>query len=527
VVTQVSSGAFHTCVLTLAGSIRCWGNISSLVGNVVFEKPTIKAIGIRDGRIEGSFTLGSSVNARFYDLGTNGTFFYQWLRNGTAISDAIQSSYVITEKDIGTELSVTSSYTDGQTVSHGSSPTKLVQTPFVSSSTPSIRGPNEIGYIIFVDVSGWESGATLSYRWYRNGQLISGATSAEYVTNLYDLDSEITVLVTGSKSNRRTVTQSSATHKISNSITKAPCLGGVENVSSWLGTDLQPKIGAPFSNMRVGMTLKAENGTWPLGTTFCTFWLSNVNKIVPNANSATYPTRLEDGGKSFHYVVVGTDKKGKSTLRFSEPVTLKPCVDSKIIASSIYAIKGVPTRLSGSAKTCNTVDKIQFREKPYGKPWGAWASYPVTETGKFSFTRTFGAVSSYEIRAKDFGDWIYSESQKVNVRIKFALPLSFSWKQTKISQGFTQGGLILIKFTGDREFSGNCAISAVTEKAFNFALTPMGKESRAAWFTVKNGSGSGKIQMYWNGQVRVSALCKDPKFQQVFDVRLPVFKANF
>ena len=43
-----------------------------------------------------------------------GTVNYQWNRNGIAISGATGTSYILVSADVGTAISVTASYTDGE-----------------------------------------------------------------------------------------------------------------------------------------------------------------------------------------------------------------------------------------------------------------------------------------------------------------------------------------------------------------------------------------------------------------------------
>jgi hypothetical protein len=170
---------------------------------------------------------------------------------------------------------------------------------------------------------------------------------------------------------------------------------------------------------------------------------------------------------------------------------------------------------------------VEYRKKVYGKAWTTWKKYTVKSGGEFSFTDTFEFNSQVQLRAKLAGNVYTTKSISVPVRINYALPLSFYSKSTKIKNGYAQGGTITIKFGGDKSFNGTCTVSARTEYAFNFALVLMGSESHFTVFKVKNGIGSGKITMRWNGEVDVGALCEDPKFVSILDSRKPIFRASF
>ena len=66
--------------------------------------------------ITGTVTENQTLTANtggITDADSLGVFNYQWLRNGSAIAGAIVSAYTLGDVDIGTQISVTVSYTDG------------------------------------------------------------------------------------------------------------------------------------------------------------------------------------------------------------------------------------------------------------------------------------------------------------------------------------------------------------------------------------------------------------------------------
>ena len=63
-----------------------------------------------------------------------GTFSYQWLRNGANISGATSSSYTLGDADVGAQISVQVSYTDG-----GGS----VEGPLTSASVGPVTNVND------------------------------------------------------------------------------------------------------------------------------------------------------------------------------------------------------------------------------------------------------------------------------------------------------------------------------------------------------------------------------------------------
>ena len=77
---------------------------------VSFQHPHTGIISISGNAIQGE-TL--TIQNTLKDEDGLGEFNYQWLQNGKAISDATQSTYTLSENDIGTAISVKVSYTDG------------------------------------------------------------------------------------------------------------------------------------------------------------------------------------------------------------------------------------------------------------------------------------------------------------------------------------------------------------------------------------------------------------------------------
>jgi len=79
---------------------------------------------------------------------------------------------------------------------------------------PKISGTAKVGKRLTARAGTWKpSGVKLSYRWYRNGKAIKGATKPKYKLNRKDRGKRITVKVTGGKPGYRTVTVISAKTK--------------------------------------------------------------------------------------------------------------------------------------------------------------------------------------------------------------------------------------------------------------------------------------------------------------------------
>ena len=235
--------------------------------------------------------------------------------------------------------------------------------------------------------------------------------------------------------------------------------------------------------------------------------------------------------RNYRFTVIGVNEAGE-TQPISKSVKFCPTQDAAIAISGNYLTKpNKKVTFKGSTKLsnlCNPAPKtIEYRKKVYGKSWTTWKTSKLNSSGGFSFSDSFEFNSKVELRAKLNGSSYTTKALSVPVAINYALPLSFYTKPNKTLNGYTQGGEITVKFGGDKAFNGTCTVLAQTDYAFNFALVSVGKESRFTSFKVKNGSGSGKVTMRWNGKVNISALCEDPRFVDIFDYRTPTFRTNF
>ncbi|MGY4879727.1 hypothetical protein ACLUEY_17850, partial [Vreelandella aquamarina] len=78
----------------------------SNVNNAPTGSVTISGDAVEDQELTASNTLADEDGL--------GTVTYQWLRDGTEITDATGATYTLTQADVGAEISVRASYTDQQ-----------------------------------------------------------------------------------------------------------------------------------------------------------------------------------------------------------------------------------------------------------------------------------------------------------------------------------------------------------------------------------------------------------------------------
>lgn len=135
------------------------------------------------------------------------TFRYQWRRDGTAITGATYSTYAVRAGDVGHAITVTvkGSSPGFVTASRASAKLVPVKATFTTIPTPWITGTIATGSRLTAQPGTWVPGASFSYRWYRDGVSITGATYRTYVLTRYDKGRTITVRVKASRSGYVTV----------------------------------------------------------------------------------------------------------------------------------------------------------------------------------------------------------------------------------------------------------------------------------------------------------------------------------
>ena len=111
-----------------------------------------------------------------------GAFSYQWLRDGVVIGGATSSTYTLGDADVGTQVSVQVSYTDGQGTNESLTSAQTAPVANVNDApvgVPGINGTPTEDQILTADTSGISDADGLGafgYQWLRNGLAVGGAT---------------------------------------------------------------------------------------------------------------------------------------------------------------------------------------------------------------------------------------------------------------------------------------------------------------------------------------------------------------
>jgi len=195
--------------------------------------------------------------------------------------------------------------------------------------TPSIKGKSVVGNTLTATTKSWMDGVELSYQWYRNGEAVDGATSETYDLMGEDVDSSITVGITGTLEGYEPLEMVSKAVKVMPGVLKY--------------TD-RPSMSGDFVT---GGTVTVNPGSWIDGADISIQWLRNGQEIMT--------TSAEDNS----YVLTADDYKQRLSVNIF--------VSAQGYKDAVYKIKSrqvkigtytdVPTPvINGSGLVGETID---------------------------------------------------------------------------------------------------------------------------------------------------------------------------
>lgn len=164
--------------------------------------------------IKGSAKVGHVLTAAIGTYSVTGVdTAYRWLRDGRNISGATAKSYRLAASDRGHRISVKVAATKAgyESITATTAETaKVVMGSFSVTKRPVISGHEKVGRKLSATAGSYSvSGVASSYRWYRDGKRIGGATAKSYTLKSLDRDHHLTVEVTAKKTGYSTITTES------------------------------------------------------------------------------------------------------------------------------------------------------------------------------------------------------------------------------------------------------------------------------------------------------------------------------
>lgn len=295
---------------------------TALVGNLIAVAP--------NPTITGTAAVGKTLTAVPGVWSPNTvSFSYQWKRNGTAIAGATSSQYTLVAADLNTYISVT--VTGSQATYTSKSATSSSTSAVLDKLTVgnvAITGNTTVGSTITADPGVWgPSPVTLSYQWYRNNVAISGATATTYTLVAADDLTNITVVVTGTKSGYGDDSKTSAPFAVGKQFVNhnAPTIKG---------------------NLWVGQTLKITVGSWDSVAVLTHQWFRD-GVAITGATAHSYRLTTADIGKKITASTTGTAAGYISKTSTSIPTAV-------ILNGKPFTKKATPV-ITGSLKVGKTL----------------------------------------------------------------------------------------------------------------------------------------------------------------------------
>ncbi|OUD88308.1 hypothetical protein BC477_09945 [Clavibacter michiganensis subsp. michiganensis] len=225
--------------------------------------------------------------------------------------------------------------------SRGSAPAAAQAAAFTASPRPTITGTAQVGSPLTAVTGTWTPAPdSFSYRWWRDGVTISGATDARYVPVAADQGKRITVTVTAAKSGYASLARSSGPTA---AVAAAPAA--------------LPFTAAPAPTITgtaaIGSPLTAVPGTWTPSPRFAYQWFVG-DKPIFGATASTYTPTYSDLGRALSVSVAGYRDGYATTVRMSAPTpatvgrgtltTAVPTITGSAVVGS--ALRAVPNAWS-------------------------------------------------------------------------------------------------------------------------------------------------------------------------------------
>jgi hypothetical protein len=224
---------------------------------------------------------------------------YQWLRDGSPISTATASAYVIVKADQGHKLSckVTAINDEGVASMNSSNVLEIPGHRPENIEAPQIFGTPAVGQQLTCLPGRWDAAPPpqFTYQWLREGTSIPSATSSSYTVASKDRGASISCAVTARDS--------------------AGTAEATSNTVAIPGSPPQDTVAPEVSGTAaVGHTLTCSSGVWSGAPTptFTYQWLLN-GADIPTATASTYTVAIADRGFVLSCRVSASNREGSES----------------------------------------------------------------------------------------------------------------------------------------------------------------------------------------------------------------------
>lgn len=311
-------------------------SISATTATVSVYKPDTLVRGsyvtaVPVAQADASMRVGDTWSALLEADWTATSYTYQWYRwvGGAAgslqsIPGATSQNYTVGPADLGNYISV-------KVTGVGSGAPRTAQDPPAEyyGYGPMLAGPLMTGavtidataYPFKAVTAGWQSGATFKYQWYRNGAVISGATSATYTPTATDRGKLLSVRATGARAGyvSASVTSDATDYTL--------YADGVFAIS---GT---PQVGKTVTASTLTYTKNLPSAGTPV-TPVVTYQWYRAGVAIAGATSVGYALTTLDYGKA---ITVTATASAPGTIKHAINVALAGTIAKGTIQGSLAA----------------------------------------------------------------------------------------------------------------------------------------------------------------------------------------------
>jgi hypothetical protein len=211
----VAADAGQTISVSVSGSRAGYATATTTSASTAAVAPGTAAFStVPTPVVTGTKVVGATLTAvpgTWVPVPTTTT--YQWYRSGVAIPGAVARTYRITANDAGRRISVrvTGARSGYATRAVSSAATGAILRTFAKAPAPRITGTRRVRSTLTASLGTWSpTPTTTTYRWYRNGVAIKGATKRTYKLTAADRRKRIKVVVKRSRAGHVTTTRTSA-----------------------------------------------------------------------------------------------------------------------------------------------------------------------------------------------------------------------------------------------------------------------------------------------------------------------------
>lgn len=295
--------------------------------------------------VQGTPRVGSPLLASAGTWKPAGSYAFQWLVDGAAISGATAARYVPTPAQRGKRLTVqvtASKKGYAAATARTPAPDEVRVGEQTSTAAPVVSGVAEVDEVLTVTAGGWspEAGST-TVQWYADGADIAGATGPQLRLGQGQIDARITAAVVAR-------TPGYAPKKAVSEATAPVIAGTIAITQPFALTGLE----------RFGRTLTVAPGVFePSDATLTYTWLRDGEPIA-GATGPSYELRGGDVGSHISVRVDLSRASYRSTsqlVRGDSPVMTKPVLHVKPASTPRRAVVIVRVAAPGVARPTGTV----------------------------------------------------------------------------------------------------------------------------------------------------------------------------